>query len=165
MRKTIEFDIDRAKAAINPVPTLAKGALHMVIDAVELDEFNRLRDCLRKPRPYDRNPLVAMLFPCGTIDIISRRCCGKELGAPIDEVFDSVTLVGKSDLPLFYDSRNVIAIGDDEYVMGPVIAWKSDENGNVASFDSKTLIDAFFYLVEGVTTITIFGKDYLVFKL
>jgi len=165
MKKTIMFD-DLRENRIPQVFLDAMCKVRVLLAAYELGRFNRERAALCKPRPVDPNPMMAILTTDGVIDIMSRKCCRKQFGAADwDNDFDSIALEGEDELAVIYRSCDVVAIGEDEYVAGPVVACECDENGNEASIDFHSLLSAYLFQQENTVTLNMDGADVKAFKL
>lgn len=133
---------------------------------IVVDRFNAERDRLRKPLPADPNPLMAVISTDGKIEIMSRKCCRKKFGAvEWYEDFDRVTFAGDYGLPIIYRRGDTVNIGEDEYVVGPFVACRIDENGNEVSVDGLTISKAYRFLKDNTVSLCVGGEEYNAFKL
>ena len=76
--------------------------------------------------------------------------------------FDTVL---DEELLINYDEADVAVLGDERYLIGPMVIFEIDEYGNECSITEDTIRSFFEYAETGRTLIEVDGKNFPAFRL
>lgn len=68
-------------------------------------------------------------------------------------------------LKAVYDPRTLLPLGSDCYIIGPVIVYASDENGDSISLDAEEVMAAIVHFAEHTVTLCADGADLPAFRM
>lgn len=63
------------------------------------------------------------------------------------------------DLKAAYDPRTVLTLGDEKYIIGPVIVYACDEDGDSISLDAEEVMAAIVYFSDHTVMLCADGED------
>ena len=75
---------------------------------------------------------------------------------------DSLDVEG---LAIVFDGRRVLNLGRERYLLGPVIVYKTDEDGDGVSLSAEDVIAAVVYFADHTVTLYADGKDFPAFHI
>lgn len=68
-------------------------------------------------------------------------------------------------LMMVFDGRRVLYLGQERYLLGPVVIYKCDEEGDSVSLSAEDVIAAVVYFVNHTVTLCGDGKDFKAFRI
>ena len=68
-------------------------------------------------------------------------------------------------LMIVFDERRVLHLGRERYLLGPVIVYKCDDEGDGVSLDAQDVIAAVVYFADHTVTLCADGKDFPAFHI
>lgn len=66
-----------------------------------------------------------------------------------------------SGLAIVFEGRHVLHLGQERYLLGPVIVYKCDEDGDGISLSAGDVIAAVVYFADHIVVLCADGKDFL----
>ena len=68
-------------------------------------------------------------------------------------------------LTIVFDGNRVLSLGKERYLLGPVIVYKTDEDGDGVSLSAEDVIAAVVYFADHTVTLCADGRDFPAFHI
>lgn len=112
--------------------------------------------------------IVMVMRPDSTPEVMLETQCWDEVESR--GVFDRVEVVSDDSLDvegltIVFDPRRVLNLGRERYLLGPVIVYKSDADGDGVSLSAEDVIAAVVYFNDHTVTLCADGKDFPAFHI
>ncbi len=82
-----------------------------------------------------------------------------------DKEFSEVAVIFEEQLIVAFDPDDVVKLGDIDYLIGPMLIYEMDENGNEVDIDRDTIVSAVDYVDCSFTEIYVDDKIIQAFRL
>ena len=113
-------------------------------------------------RPEDVDPIVMVMRPEKTPEVMQEGRCWDEIESHGN--YDCLEVVSDEELDveglaIVFDGRRVLNLGRERYLLGPVIVYKYDDDGDGVSLSAQDVIAAVVYFSDHTVTLCCDGKD------
>ncbi len=141
-------------------------------DSADSDGYQKLVDSLEDylhdaadeaaSRPEDADSIVMVMRPGKTPEVMQETQCWEEVESRgsydcLEAVSDASLDV--EGLTVVFDRRRVLNLGRERYLLGPVIVYKCDGDGDGISLSAEDVIAAVVYFADHTVTLYADGKD------
>ncbi len=114
------------------------------------------------------DPIVMVMRPGKTPEVMQEAQCWEEVESRGN--YDCLEVVSDggldvSGLAVVYDGSRVLDLGRERYLLGPVIVYKSDEDGDGVSLSAEDVIAAVVYFADHTVTLCADGEDFPAFHI
>ena len=114
------------------------------------------------------DPIVMVMHPDKTPEVMQEAQCWDEIESRgrydcLEVVSDDALDV--EGLAIVFDGQRVLHLGRERYLLGPVIVYKCDEDGDGASLSAEDVIAAVVYFNDHTVTLCADGKDFPAFHI
>ena len=122
------------------------------------DELDALED--------EVDPIVMVMRPGKTPEVMGETDCWEEVESRgrydhLEVVSDDALDV--DGLAIVFDDAHVLHLGRERYLLGPVIVYKCDDEGDGVSLSAQDVIAAVVYFADHTVTLCADGKDFPAF--
>ena len=112
--------------------------------------------------------IVMVMRPDKTPEVMQETQCWDEIESKGS--YDCLEVVSDDELAvdglaIVYDGRRVLHLGRERYLLGPVIVYKCDEDGDGVSLSAEDVIAAVVYFSDHTVTLYADGKDFPAFHI
>lgn len=112
--------------------------------------------------------IVMVMRPGKTPEVMQEGECWEEVESRgnydcLEVVSDDALDV--AGLMIVFDERRVLHLGRERYLLGPVIVYKCDDEGDGVSLDAQDVIAAVVYFADHTVTLCADGKDFPAFHI
>ena len=112
--------------------------------------------------------IVMVMRPDQTPEVMLETKCWEEVESRgkyecLEVVSDDE--LGVSGLAIVFDGQRVLNLGKERYLLGPVIVYKYDEDGDGVSLSAEDVIAAVVYFADHTVTLYSDGKDFPAFHI
>lgn len=116
----------------------------------------------------EADSIVMVMRPDKTPEVMQETQCWDEIESRgkydcLEVVSDDALDV--EGLAIVYDGRHVLHLGKERYLLGPVIVYKCDEDGDGVSLSAEDVIAAVVYFADHTVTLCADGKDFPAFHI
>lgn len=122
-----------------------------------------VHDCIEAFGDDDDEPIILAAVPGEGIRIVDLDGAYRIL--PCFGLYASEEETEIPEVSIAYDPDHLLTIGDEDYVVGPVILFCYDEDGEYASVTIQDAYDAQEMIEEMTVTLCGDGKDFPAFRL
>lgn len=110
--------------------------------------------------------IVMVMRPGKTPEVMQEGECWEEVESRgrydcVEVVSDAALDVGA--LAVVFDGNHVLRLGRERYLLGPVIVYKCDDEGDGVSLSAQDVIAAVVYFADHTVTLCADGKDFPAF--
>ena len=111
---------------------------------------------------HEQDSIVMVMRPNCVPEVMQETECWEKIESK--GRYDSLELVNDDeldvdDLAIVFDDRRVLNLGRERYLLGPVIVYKNDEDGDGVSLTAEDVIAAVVYFNDRTVTLCADGKD------
>ena len=112
--------------------------------------------------------IVMVMRPDKTPEVMQETQCWDEIESK--GKYDCLEVVSDDSLDveglaIVFDGRRVLNLGRERYLLGPVIVYKTDEDGDGVSLSAEDVIAAVVYFADHTVTLYADGKDFPAFHI
>ncbi|NBI69271.1 hypothetical protein D1646_21320 [Pseudoflavonifractor sp. 60] len=112
--------------------------------------------------------IVMVMRPDKTPEVMQETQCWEEIKSRgkydcLEVVSDDALDV--EGLAIVFDGRRVLNLGRERYLLGPVIVYKCDEDGDGVSLTAEDVIAAVVYFADHTVTLCANGEDFPAFHI
>jgi hypothetical protein len=112
--------------------------------------------------------IVMVMRPDRTPEVMQETRCWDEIESKGD--YDCLEVVSDDGLDIdgltiVFDGSRVLCLGKERYLLGPVIVYKTDEDGDGVSLSAEDVIAAVVYFADHTVTLCADGKDFPAFHI
>lgn len=112
--------------------------------------------------------IVMVMRPGKTPEVMQESECWEEIESRgsydcVEVVSDAALDVG--GLAIVFDESRVLHLGRERYLLGPVIVYKCDDEGDGVSLSAQDVIAAVVYFADHSVTLCADGKDFPAFHI
>lgn len=112
--------------------------------------------------------IVMVMRPGKTPEVMQESECWEEIESRgsydcVEVVSDAALDVG--GLAIVFDESRVLRLGRERYLLGPVIVYKCDDEGDGVSLSAQDVIAAVVYFADHSVTLCADGKDFPAFHI
>ena len=116
----------------------------------------------------EADSIVMVMRPDKTPEVMQETQCWDEIESKgkydcLEVVSDDALDV--AGLAIVFDGRRVLNLGQERYLLGPVIVYKCDEDGDGVSLSAEDVIAAVVYFADHTVTLYADGKDFPAFHI
>ena len=116
----------------------------------------------------EADSIVMVMRPDKTPEVMQETQCWDEIESKgkydcLEVVSDDALDV--AGLAIVFDGRRVLNLGRERYLLGPVIVYKTDEDGDGVSLSAEDVIAAVVYFADHTVTLYADGKDFPAFHI
>lgn len=116
----------------------------------------------------EADSIVMVMRPDKTPEVMQETQCWDEIESRgkydcLEVVSDDALDV--AGLAIVFDGRRVLNLGQERYLLGPVIVYKYDEDGDGVSLSAEDVIAAVVYFADHTVTLYADGKDFPAFHM
>ena len=116
----------------------------------------------------EADSIVMVMRPDKTPEVMQETQCWDEIESKgkydcLEVVSDDALDV--AGLAIVFDGRRVLNLGRERYLLGPVIVYKCDEDGDGVSLSAEDVIAAVVYFADHTVTLYADGKDFPAFHI
>ncbi len=119
-------------------------------------------EAIKEELPDEDCAVMMLLDADGNLSVVTE---GEvEVNYP-DKEFSEIAVIFEEQLIVAFDPDDVVKLGDMEYLIGPMLIYEMDENGNEVNIDRDTIVSAVDYVDCGFTEIYVDDKIIQAFRL
>ncbi|WP_300913569.1 hypothetical protein [Faecalibaculum rodentium] len=116
----------------------------------------------------EADSIVMVMRPDKTPEVMQETQCWEEIESRgkydcLEVVSDDALDV--EGLAIVFDGRRVLNLGRERYLLGPVIVYKCDEDGDSVSLTAEDVIAAVVYFADHTVTLCANGEDFPAFHI
>ena len=116
----------------------------------------------------EADSIVMVMRPDKTPEVMQETQCWDEIESKGD--YDCLEVVSDDGLDvdgltIVFDGSRVLCLGKERYLLGPVIVYKTDEDGDGVSLSAEDVIAAVVYFADHTVTLCADGKDFPAFHI
>ena len=116
----------------------------------------------------EADSIVMVMRPDKTPEVMQETQCWEEIESKggydcLEVVSDDALDV--EGLTIVFNGRHVLNLGRERYLLGPVIVYKCDEDGDGVSLSAEDVIAAVVYFSDHTVTLYADGKDFPAFHI
>ena len=156
------------------MPDLTGGVDVSAADKGYQELVDALEDFLHDTADEEYTPedeadsIVMVMRPGCTPEVMLETQCWDEVES--QGVYDCLENVSDDELDveglaIVFDGRRVLNLGRERYLLGPVIVYKNDDEGDGVSLSADDLIAAVVYFNDHTVTLCGDGKDFPAFHI
>lgn len=137
-----------------------------LVDALE-DYLHGAADEEEAPED-EADSIVMVMRPDKTPEVMQETQCWDEIESRGS--YDCLEVVSDDELDvegltIVFDGSHVLNLGRERYLLGPVIVYKCDEDGDGVSLSAEDVIAAVVYFADHTVTLCADGKDFPAFHI
>lgn len=112
--------------------------------------------------------IVMVMRPDKTPEVMLETECWDEVESRGN--YDCLEVVSDDELDvegltIVFDGSRILRLGRERYLLGPVIVYKTDEDGDGVSLSAEDVIAAVVYFADHTVTLCADGKDFPAFHI
>ncbi len=112
--------------------------------------------------------IVMVMRPDKTPEVMLETECWDEVESRGN--YDCLEVVSDDELDvegltIVFDGSRILRLGRERYLLGPVIVYKTDEDGDGVSLSAEDVIAAVVYFADHTVTLYADGKDFPAFHI
>ncbi len=166
--KSMDGQPCRAKDTGNTVSSEGYQALVRAVEDFLNDTSDEYEQYGNGAKDEDIDSIVAVMRPGKAPEVMTESECYdavERYGEFCSVHTISVPDLCAYDLKAAYDPRNVLKLGSERYIIGPVIVYASDGDGDSISLDAEEVMAAIVYFADHTVTLCADGTDFPAFIL